>query len=789
MNERKLYIFILLAFFISTIVILLSTSALAFDSVNNSVTQINKSSSITGITITQKVPFSKESLNEIIERESKQPTPVPQKKEIPLHKAPPPKLLHKPGNQPPDNNSQTTLMHEFTASPLAPALSNSFKGLSDDDTFIPPDTMGAAGPLHLVEITNEGIGVFDKSTGVLISNVSLQDFWSPLGTDTGQPDYNPFDPKVIYDQNSGRFILVTMGGTSSPGSWLMIAVSNTSDPTGTWYRWAIDADKDEGLQIFNNWADYPGFGVDGNYVYVTANMFDNDDNYQYSKVWVVPKTQLLNGYSDITWTEFRDPPGSWFTMQPAIVFGTSSTEYFVHENFSCPDPYLPCLALNSITFPNDKPTWSRVGDIVVNSYPGSDFPDAPQLGSSHLIDTGDYRLLNAVYRNGYLWTTHTVANSANTKTEVAWYQINPADARLSFPYGTPVQQGNISDANRWYYYPSIAVNSKGDVGIGFSGSSTSEYAGAYYTARNSSDAAGTMQAVGLLKSGLAPYYKTFRGSQNRWGDYSATVVDPDDNLTFWTVQEYANTPNAVDDLWGTWWGKFALSAKNPVAAFNISGYKINGSDGSGIAGWNITLTNASLNVTTSTDSTGFYKFIGLVNGTYNVTEETRPGFTNVTPRLQVVTISGNDSTKVNFTNKLIISAITFDTVSGSYPSIMGAHNGTLRLNQSINVSKMYTYPSPGTGGHSEYVRIWNSSGWSIEANWAGYTGDWHNITFSRPFILEADVTYNYTIRTGSYPQIIHSNNFSNNMGTITGSEFKDANGKRYSDWIPAIRLE
>ncbi len=76
-----------------------------------------------------------------------------------------------------------------------------------------------------------------------------------------------------------------------------------------------------------------------------------------------------------------------------------------------------------------------------------------------------------------------------------------------------------------------------------------------------------------------------------------------------------------------------------------------------------------------------------------------------------------------------------------------------------------------------------------EANWAGYSSDWHNITFNQSFIFEAGVTYNYTIRTGSYPQIIHNISLSNRIGTINSTEFIDANGRHYTGWIPAIRLE
>ena len=61
---------------------------------------------------------------------------------------------------------------------------------------------------------------------------------------------------------------------------------------------------------------------------------------------------------------------------------------------------------------------------------------------------------------------------------------------------------------------------------------------------------------------------------------------------------------------------------------------------------------------------------------------------------------------------LEVATICFDTGQGTYPSISGIHKGTLKLNQTIEVSKLYTYPCAGTGGHTEYVRLWNGT-------WAG----------------------------------------------------------------------
>jgi len=132
----------------------------------------------------------------------------------------------------------------------------------------------------------------------------------------------------------------------------------------------------------------------------------------------------------------------------------------------------------------------------------------------------------------------------------------------------------------------------------------------------------------------------------------------------------------------------------------------------------------------------------------------------------------------------------FDTGEGTYPSISGTFNGTITPSiEVVNITTLYTYPCPGTGGHTEYAVISYSNGTVIaEAYWNGYTGDWHNLTFNNSFTLYGNQTYNYTIHTGSYPQIIHQHEYNATGGVITCEEFVDVNGKRHEGWIPAIRL-
>jgi len=144
--------------------------------------------------------------------------------------------------------------------------------------------------------------------------------------------------------------------------------------------------------------------------------------------------------------------------------------------------------------------------------------------------------------------------------------------------------------------------------------------------------------------------------------------------------------------------------------------------------------------------------------------------------------------KVNALNATDLHTFDTNQSQNPYPSIPGIHNGTITLNQTTIVSKLYTYPCPGTGGHTEYARIWNPT-LDVNATWKGYyKGDWHTISFNESFVLEAGETYNISIHTGSYPQIHHAPTLLTTNGWINCTEFTDANGKKHPDCIPALKL-
>ncbi len=394
----------------------------------------------------------------------------------------------------------------------APILENDFQGVIQGDAgvaFIPPDTHGAIGPNHFVSVVNLNFAVYDRITGSELQNIRLDSF---------HPGSSG-DPRVIFDHHSDRWIVINTDFSTD----IYLAISLTSDPLGSWFtgEFTASAGADAGC-----WPDYPTLGVDANGIYIGAYMVGCG-----MSVFAIEKAPLLDALPAFgTITAFRSLPFAG-AYQPAYTYGTPGAEYVISRNTTS------TLRLHSITGPLTAPTLNDLGNISVGS--NASPPDAPALDSTTDISTIDARPLNALYRDGSLWTTHDVTTSFGTSGP-RWYEINPLTTSVT-------QTGTIEDPDLYYYYGSIAVNVDGDVVMGFSGSDATQYVAAYYTGRRSTDPAGTMADPVLLRAGQASYTVTDGFGRNRWGDYSYTSVDPLNDRTFFTVQEYAHDVND----WGT----------------------------------------------------------------------------------------------------------------------------------------------------------------------------------------------------------------------------------------------
>ena len=465
----------------------------------------------------------------------------------------------------------------------SPLLTSSFDTTTFDTNgqnagvfFIPADAHGAAGPSHLVNVTNVNVR-FHLKSGTLQFDNALANFFAPLG-----PQTQTFDPRVIYDQFAQRFVIVTLEqtdvafGAPADTSRLLVAVSDDADPNGAWTLAAINS----ALVIGGvpNWADYPSLAVDEEAVYVTANMFgfqSSGGNFGGTRLFILDKGLNSGGFyaggALISAVIDPVPPGFFAaTMQPAHVLGTppapaaTGTWLTLYSGLTNGiSEFLQVIRVdNPLSVPNLTASFVNVGDVENFAQP---LPNAPQLGSAVAIDTDDRRTYDAVWRGGSLWATSAIdplpGDVNNGQATAIWWRLDTSVPGAPALADSGLVGGEDIAAATHTYFPSLSVNSDQDMVLGFAASAASLHPGSYFTSRQPGDAPGTVRASQTLRDGLDVYVRTFGAGRNRWGDYSAVALDPVSGC-FWLYNLHALTrgtptgPPLEDGRWGTAFGQF-----------------------------------------------------------------------------------------------------------------------------------------------------------------------------------------------------------------------------------------
>ena len=435
----------------------------------------------------------------------------------------------------------------------AQTLGISFLGADKTESpYRPPDTMGAVGPSQVLVIINGRIKVFSK-TGVLGAlNTTTDTFFNSVRFGSSVSD-----PQVRYDRLSGRWFL-SMITVSAPNR-VCLAVSNGSTITNassfTFFSFQHDLVGLTPNIDTGQFADYDSLGVDQNALYVGINVFNAaGTSLLGSTGFVIRKSDLLAGI--LTVSAFRGLmtcSGSC-TAGPFAPRGVDNDDPAAAQGFFIGHDahQFSRLAIRRIENPGTTPAISA---NILLTVPTTTFPiDQPAIGSLNPLDSLDFRLFDAaIHKNkttgvSSLWTAHNIeVNTSGVgalgggRNGSRWYQISNLSS-------TPVltQSGTLFDSSPvnplGFWIPSVAMSGQGHMALGSSRAGTANFAEIAVTGRLSDDALGTLQAPTLAQTSAFTYNLANEAVQ-RWGDYSQVAVDPVDDMTLWTFQEYCSATN------------------------------------------------------------------------------------------------------------------------------------------------------------------------------------------------------------------------------------------------------
>lgn len=410
----------------------------------------------------------------------------------------------------------------------------------------PPDTTGAVGPNHYVQVVNSSLAVFDKSGTVLYGPVPTNTLWTGFGG--GCQANNDGDGGVQWDSLTNRWIIHQFSVTTAP--YLeCVAVSQTPDPTGAYYRYSFS--------YGNGFPDYPKLGVWPDAYYMTFNMFAGS-TFTGGKICAYDKSSMLVGLpatqqcfdtgSSIGGALAANLDGSTPppTGEPETVIALGAAAntlaaYQFHVDWATPanTTFIGPTILSTAAY---TPACGSRGTCIA------------QAGTTNQLDSLGDRLMNRlVYRNiaGHesLIVNHSVA--VGTGSGVRWYELRLGAGSLPSIF----QQGTYAPDATSRWMGSVTMDQAGNIALGYSQSSSSDHPGIRITGRQAGDALGILTQPELtLFTGAGSQ----TGSLSRWGDYSQMVVDPADDCTFWYTNEYLPANGSFN--WATRIGTFKFSS-------------------------------------------------------------------------------------------------------------------------------------------------------------------------------------------------------------------------------------
>jgi hypothetical protein len=404
------------------------------------------------------------------------------------------------------------------------------------------DVAGAVGPKHVVDFDEGGFVVHDKATGKELQRYSPREFWhqvEPPGSIDPQKDAN--DPRILYDPLSERWFACAAGTTVAES---FLAVSTSSDPTQHWKGVKLPLPKID---------PYMKMGVDRNGLYICSSNGDPDWR-QAMNCYAIPRSDVIAPGGPVL-THGQTFTGLRFAAMPAMDLDPDKTadapELLLVNEFS--DGTCSKLYMYRITWSGLTASISDVQTIPLSKTYQTPTPNnavQPAPGPMLRAGGGNRRLESVFVHNGSVFGCNGAKLTPGSRPGILWYELRISDGAL-------LQEGLVDDPKCDYLHPSLAVDSKGNIGVGCTRTSETEFPSVYVMMHAATDPASTMRAPVLAVPGTTCYRYSGLAAVNL-SHYSSTCIDPSNPNRLWTYQAYANS--TVDKRWCTAWAAFSFSS-------------------------------------------------------------------------------------------------------------------------------------------------------------------------------------------------------------------------------------
>jgi len=386
----------------------------------------------------------------------------------------------------------------------------------------PPDTQLAAGPTAWLEAVNEMMSIRPRGTGLPGGDFDLNAFFAvPSG-------FFFSDPKVVYDGARGRWYLSGLAfNPVSNGSYVFLAVSSSSEPSGSWNRYLILDQSTSGLLC-----DQPHLGFSDDKVVVACDDFSLTA-FVHDVVVVVDKASLLSGGTVLTATrKYADGDAAHFSLQPAYSMTSTTTQYLTYLwNGSAAG----LIAITGNPATRDVNSFDTLSALPLSSF-ATLIPRAAQPGGAMPIDSGDLRLLSAVFSSGIIWTSAgdgcTPAGDTAQRACLRLVQLTiggwPASGQPS-----RTQDYDVGASGKYLFYPALGMDASGTTYVSYNLSSAVDLPAMLASDILPAAAGGIDQTFGLTAGSVGAYTgpPNMVDGGSRWGDYSSAAPDPLDPHT------------------------------------------------------------------------------------------------------------------------------------------------------------------------------------------------------------------------------------------------------------------